>query len=227
MLSSVRIDKHQPIDRIVNRGEIRQEIQTLGRVVAGAEEIKHIALVAQAECALDQDDVVSLPLQAPSEGELRDPGAANQGSHSCRVDEISCDRSVPESPFPGTPSREAARAPARSQRAGVPTRSEPEAPLKPRTSSFDRSFRRNEEMAAAILRPAGFGLAPAERRFLAETSRDDAIGVDSQAGQIVADHNGAAIAQRQVVFGGASLVAMPLNEKVRLRPLPQPRHVPL
>lgn len=50
-------------------------------LVAGAEEVQHLALLAQAWRAIEEDHVVSPALKAPREGQSRDPGAANQDLH--------------------------------------------------------------------------------------------------------------------------------------------------
>jgi hypothetical protein len=82
-------------------------------------------------------------------------------------------------------------------------------------------------VAPAVLGPARFGFTLTKRRFLPETARDDANRPDPQACRVVANRDGAPIAERQVVFRRASLIAVPFDEDARLRPLVQPRDVPL
>src|SRR6267154_1315460 len=65
-----------------------------------------------------------------------------------------------------------------------------------------------DEVAAAVLLPAGFGALGAEGLFFAEAYGADAIGGDAQGDEILLYCAGAAIAKSEVVFGGAALVAM-------------------
>src|ERR1700694_2748313 len=74
-----------------------------------------------------------------------------------------------------------------------------------------------DEMPAPILLPAAFVALRAERLFLAETDRSQAVGGDAQGNEILFNGAGPAIAQRQVVFRGAALVAMPFDGHPKLR----------
>jgi len=65
-----------------------------------------------------------------------------------------------------------------------------------------------DEVAAAVLLPAGFGALGAEGLFFAEAYGADAIGGDAQGDEILLDGAGAAIAKSEVVFGGAALIAV-------------------
>ena len=81
-----------------------------------------------------------------------------------------------------------------------------------------RLLRGEDEVTAAILLPAGLVRLGAERRFLALGDDGDAIGGDTEADQVGLDGVGAAIAERQVVFGGAALVAVPFDVDPRAGP---------
>src|SRR6267378_168745 len=74
-----------------------------------------------------------------------------------------------------------------------------------------------DEVAAAILLPARFVVLVAEGLFLAEADGADAIGGDAQGNEILLDGAGAAIAEREVVFGGAALVAVAFDGHAKLR----------
>ena len=63
-------------------------------------------------------------------------------------------------------------------------------------------------MAAAILLVAGFGGFHAEGLFFAVADGAEAIGRDAQGDEILFHGGGAAIAETEVVFGGAALVAV-------------------
>src|SRR5260370_41498273 len=78
-----------------------------------------------------------------------------------------------------------------------------------------------DEVAAAILLPARFVVLVAEGLFLAEADGADAIGGDAQGNEILLDGAGAAIAEREVVFGGPGLVAMAFNGHANLRVVAQ------
>src|SRR5258706_3226324 len=78
-----------------------------------------------------------------------------------------------------------------------------------------------DEVAAAILLPARFVVLVAEGLFLAEADGADAIGGDAQGNEILLDGAGAAIAEREVVFGGPALVAMAFNGDANLRGVAQ------
>src|SRR6266849_9346391 len=74
-----------------------------------------------------------------------------------------------------------------------------------------------DEVAAAILLPAGFVALGAEGLFFAEADGAEAIGGDAQRDEILLDGAGAAIAEREVVFGGAALVAVAFDGHAKLR----------
>ena len=57
----------------------------------------------------------------------------------------------------------------------------------------------------------------AEWLFFAEADGAEAIGGDAQGDQILLDGAGAAIAEREVVFGGAALVAVAFDGHAKLR----------
>src|SRR5258708_27457924 len=78
-----------------------------------------------------------------------------------------------------------------------------------------------DEVAAAILLPAGFVVLGAEGLFLAEADGADAIGGDAQGDKILLHCTGATIAEREVVFGGTALVAMTLDSCANLRVIAQ------
>src|SRR5260370_3430717 len=63
-------------------------------------------------------------------------------------------------------------------------------------------------MAAAILLPASLGVLHAEGFLLAEADGAHTVGGDSQRHEILLDGVGTAIAEAEVVFRGAALVAM-------------------
>src|SRR6266481_951932 len=63
-------------------------------------------------------------------------------------------------------------------------------------------------MAAAILLPASLGVLHAEGFLLAEADGAHTVGGDSQRHEILLDGVGTAIAEAEVVFGGAALIAM-------------------
>src|SRR6266478_1201505 len=74
-----------------------------------------------------------------------------------------------------------------------------------------------DEVAAAVLLPAGFVALGAEGLFFAEADGAEAIGGDAQGDEILLDGAGAAIAEREVVFGGAALVAVAFDGHAKLR----------
>ncbi len=65
----------------------------------------------------------------------------------------------------------------------------------------------------------------AERRFLALADDRDPIGGDAEADQVVTDRVAAAVAEGEVVFAGASLVAVPFNADLGRRPPLHPLRV--
>src|SRR6266851_1752073 len=78
-----------------------------------------------------------------------------------------------------------------------------------------------DEVAAAILLPAGFVVLVAEGLFFAEADRADAIGGDAQRNEVLLDGAGATIAEREVVFGGTTLVAVAFDGHAKLRVVAQ------
>src|SRR6266852_1058304 len=87
---------------------------------------------------------------------------------------------------------------------------------RPRGTSYKRLLGA-DEVAAAILLPAGFVALGAEGLFFAEADGAEAIGGDAQGDEILLDGAGAAIAEREVVFGGAALVAVAFDGHAKLR----------
>src|ERR1700694_5884313 len=63
-------------------------------------------------------------------------------------------------------------------------------------------------MAATVLLPAGLVALVAEGLLLAEANDGEAVGRNAQRNEVLLDGAGAAIAQAQVVFRGATLVAV-------------------
>ncbi len=57
----------------------------------------------------------------------------------------------------------------------------------------------------------------AEGLFLAEAGCADAIGGDAQGDKVLLDGTGATLAEREVVFGGTTLVAMAFDGRANLR----------
>src|SRR5258706_1535793 len=78
-----------------------------------------------------------------------------------------------------------------------------------------------DEVAAAILLPAGFVALVAEGLFFAEADGADAIGGEAQGDEILLDGAGAAIAEREVVLGGTALVAVAFDGDAELRVIAQ------
>src|SRR5208282_1087661 len=72
-------------------------------------------------------------------------------------------------------------------------------------------------MAAAVLLPAGFVGSRAEGLFLAVADGGEAVGRNAQADQILFDGVGAAIAESEVVLGGAAFIAMAFDGRADLR----------
>src|SRR5579862_1999215 len=89
------------------------------------------------------------------------------------------------------------------------------------------SLRDDNEVIAAVLRPAALVIAMAERRLLPEAPDDEPIGRHAKADEIVARGFGAPVAKRDVVLGGSALVAVPFQGDAGPRPFRQPRRVPL
>ena len=86
-----------------------------------------------------------------------------------------------------------------------------------RLSAID-SLRRDQEVTPPVLLPAGLVLLVAERLFLPFADRLDAVRCDAEAGEILRHSFGAAIAEREVVFGTAARVAMPFDRHLGARP---------
>src|SRR3954464_14778801 len=84
---------------------------------------------------------------------------------------------------------------------------------------------RDQEVAAAILLPAGLGLFRAERLLLSLADNRDAVGGQPQADDVVADGGGTTFAERQVVLVGAPVVGVSLDHHLRRRPPLHPLHV--
>src|ERR1700723_2938005 len=84
-----------------------------------------------------------------------------------------------------------------------------------------------DKVATAVLLPTGLVFFQAERFLLAVADGLDAAGVDSGGGQGIFYRAGALIAQRQVVFGRAAVVAVSFNRKADVRVLVEEEHVGL
>src|SRR6266576_5583743 len=69
-------------------------------------------------------------------------------------------------------------------------------------------------MAATVLLPAGLVALVAEGLLLAEADGAEAIGRNAQRNEILLHGGGAAIAQGQVVFRGATLVAVAFDGRL-------------
>src|SRR5579863_4308739 len=82
-------------------------------------------------------------------------------------------------------------------------------------------------MPAAVLLPASFVAFCAERFLLAVADRLDAAGADARRGELVLPRAGALVTERQVVLGGAALVAVSLNREVDVGMLREERHISL
>src|SRR5580704_15221626 len=72
-------------------------------------------------------------------------------------------------------------------------------------------------MAAAVLLPAGLVAVHAERLFLAVADGGDAVGGNAERDEVLLGGIGAAVAESEVVFGGAALVAMAFDGHFDLR----------
>ena len=73
------------------------------------------------------------------------------------------------------------------------------------------------EIVAAVFRPGGFVVAGVNRLVLAVADGADAHRVNAQLGQRLARGQRAAFAERAVVFLRAALVAIALDEQLRVR----------
>ena len=65
---------------------------------------------------------------------------------------------------------------------------------------------------AAVDGPAPLGVLGADRAFLPVADRADAAGRDALRDEVVSRRLRAPIAEREIVFDGAALVALPLDE---------------
>src|SRR5512134_185642 len=72
-----------------------------------------------------------------------------------------------------------------------------------------------DEMRAAVPLPRPFVMARVQRSFLAEADRGEIPLRNAEGNEVVHHGHGAPLAQRQVVLGGAALVAMPLDQQLR------------
>ena len=80
-----------------------------------------------------------------------------------------------------------------------------------------RCLVRFDEMAAAVLLPAGLVALHAERLLFAVADGGDAVGGNAEGDEVLLGGVGATIAESEVVFGGAALVAMTLDGYFDLR----------
>ena len=71
-------------------------------------------------------------------------------------------------------------------------------------------------MAATISRVTRFLGFRAERLFLAETDGVEALVENTEADEVLLDGIGAAVAEGEIVFGGTTFVAMPLDGDMHL-----------
>jgi hypothetical protein len=72
------VDEHQLGDGAVNGFQPRQQAQPLGGIVAGPEEVDHVALAAWSGRQLDQQRLPAQPPQAQRDGQAGDAGADDQ-----------------------------------------------------------------------------------------------------------------------------------------------------
>src|ERR1700731_4397064 len=75
---------------------------------------------------------------------------------------------------------------------------------------------RRDEVATAVLLPAGFVGFHAEGLFLAVADGVEIGGRDAEVDEVLLDGVGTAIAQSEVVFGGAAFVAVAFDGDVGL-----------
>jgi hypothetical protein len=78
---------------------------------------------------------------------------------------------------------------------------------------------RTDKVAAAILLIAILSGLHAEGLFLAEAHGAEAVGRDAQGDEVLLNGTGATVAEREVVFGRAALVAMAFDREANLRVL--------
>ena len=90
-----------------------------------------------------------------------------------------------------------------------------------------RLLRRDDEVPAAVLLPAGLVLVGADRLFLALADDRDPVGRHAEADQIVLHRVGAARAEREVVLRAAARVAVAFDGDLRARPALHPVGVAL
>src|SRR2546423_4480608 len=76
-------------------------------------------------------------------------------------------------------------------------------------------------MAPAVLLPAALVVLAAELLFLAEADGVQSVGGNAQRDEVLLDGARAAIAKREVVFGGTALVTMTFNGDAHLRIIAQ------
>jgi orotidine-5'-phosphate decarboxylase len=80
----------------------------------------------------------------------------------------------------------------------------------------------DDEVPPTVLRPATLVALGADRLLLPLAHAKYAIAGNAEAGQITPNRRGAPLPEPQVVFGGAALVAMPLDSDFRRGPLLHP-----
>ena len=89
------------------------------------------------------------------------------------------------------------------------------APLSPRGE--EGLWLGRDEVAATILLPAGFVGFPAERLFLAKADSVEIGGRNAEVHEILFDGIGTAIAESEVVLGGAAFVTMAFDIDLGVR----------
>src|SRR5208282_3838839 len=83
----------------------------------------------------------------------------------------------------------------------------------------------NDKVVAPVLRPAGFVVLVAQRQLFAIADRRHAAGVDAQRLEVILGGLRALGAERNIVFLGAALVAVPFDLHVGLRMVRKPGRV--
>src|SRR4029077_912372 len=83
------------------------------------------------------------------------------------------------------------------------------------------SLLRRDEVATAVCLPALLVALCAERLFLAVADGVQAVRGDTELHQVILDGSSAAIAEDEVVFGGAAFVAVAFDGRLHLRVSPQ------
>src|SRR5207249_3015332 len=86
----------------------------------------------------------------------------------------------------------------------------------PSRPSFDGSARFHQEVGPAVLRPARLVLLRTDRLLCPEAHDRYALGRDATRDEVVAGRARPALAEGEVVLGGAALVAVPLDQHERL-----------